>query len=169
MEVQISLKKSDLIHFNFSLLPRDRSTYISILFIAVLVCGFLLWQKGLPHTVEQWAILGAGSFGGGIGGMFAGFLVSMIFIIFSSTEKNGILGHHTYEITSDGLHEITDTNESVSKWEGIQEVRIVGSYFVFRISSYLFHIIPFRSFCSQEVRQEFIRLSLKYWRHAHLK
>ena len=169
MEVTADIKKSDLIHFNLSIIPKTRSTYVTILVIAVLVFVFITWKKGLPHSSNDWLAIAAASIGGGVGGMLAGIIISFSFVLLSSSAKNGILGKHEYRISPEDLHEKTSANEGVSKWEGIQEIQTAGGYIIYRISGYLFHIIPYRSFPSDETRKEFERKSIQYWKNAHNK
>ena len=108
-----------------------------------------------------------GSFGGGIFGMLFGFLFSMISILLMSSSKNGILGEHEYTLSPEGLHEKTSANEGLSKWEGITKVKVAGAYLLFQISGYLFHIVPARSFESQERFLEYSSKSMEYWQNAH--
>ena len=169
MEVTTNLKKSDLILFNLAIMPKTRSTYTSIFLIAALVFLFIVWENGLPQSSIDWLAITAGSIGGGIAGMLAGIVISFSFILLSSTAKNGILGQHEYKITPEGLHEKTVANEGVSKLEGIQEIQTAGGYLVYRISGYLFHVIPYRSFLSDEARMEFENASMQYWNNAHNK
>ncbi|MCU7921740.1 MAG: YcxB family protein [Candidatus Thiodiazotropha sp. (ex Dulcina madagascariensis)] len=169
MEVTTDIKKGDLIWFNLAIIPKTRSTYMTILFIAALFFAFIAWEKGLPQSSNDWLAITVASIGGGIGGMFAGIVISFSFILLSSSAKNGILGKHEYRISQEGLYEKTSANEGVSKWEGIQEVQTVGSYLLYRISGYLFHIIPYRSFPSDEARKEFESVSIQYWKNAHNK
>ena len=98
--------------------------------------------------------------------MLSGIIISMVFILTTSSKSNGILGEHEYEITSEGLLEKTKANEGLSKWSGIQEVRKAGSFILFRISGYLFHIIPKRSFESDEEFYEFLGMAKDKWRGA---
>jgi hypothetical protein len=42
-------------------------------------------------------------FAGATGGVLAGFLVSMIYVMFSSRRSNGVLGEHIYTLRDDGL------------------------------------------------------------------
>ena len=169
MEVTTDIRKSDLIWFNLAIIPKTRSTYTTILFIAILVFAFIAWEKGLPQSSNDWLAVIIASLGGGIGGMFVGMVISFTFILLSSSTKNGILGKHEYRINQEGLHEKTTANEGVSKWGGIQEVQPAGSYLLYRISGYLFHIIPYRSFPSDEARKEFLNASIQYWKNAHNK
>ncbi len=166
MKVNTDIRRRDLIHFNLVLLPRLRSTYVTIAVIAFVVFAFLLWENGSPETVRNWTVMLIASLGGGIGGLIFGTIISMVFILTTSTKSNGILGKHEYEITSEGLLEKTNANEGLSKWSGIREVRKVGSFLLFRISGYLFHVIPSRSFESEKAFLEFLEKAKCEWRSA---
>lgn len=166
MIVHTNIKRLDLIHFNLVLLPRLRSTYVAMGMIASVVFVFFLWESGVPKTAPSWMVMILASLGGGIGGMVAGTIVAMRFILATSSKSNGILGEHEYELTSEGLLEKTNVNEGLSRWSGIREVRKVGSFVLFRISGYLFHVIPRRSFESEDAFLEFIEKAKREWRRA---
>lgn len=166
MKVVTNIRRRDLVHFNLVLLPRLRSTYVTIAAIAFAVVLFILWKNGLEETVRNWRIVAMSSLAGGIAGMLIGLAISLVFIVFTSTKSNGILGFHEYEVTPDGLLEKTEANEGLSKWAGIQEVRKAGPFLLFKISGYLFHIVPKRSFGSEEEFQEFFELARNKWQAA---
>jgi hypothetical protein len=169
MKINVEITKSDLIRLNLSLIPRMKSTYTTIVAIGIFVFGFLVWLKGFPDTRNHWIAITFGSVGGGIGGMLAGALISFITIALSGTKNNGVLGQHEYEITSEGLFERISANEGLNKWSGINELRISGSYALFQISGYLFHVIPRRSFGSEQNFNEFVKLAKDRWESAHNK
>ncbi len=169
MKVTTNLKKIDLIWFNISILPKMKSTYVGIIVLAILVFILIALNEGIPETPNEWIAISAGSIGGGVGGMLVGSLYSIISIIFVSTKKNGILGIHEYEITSEGLYEKTYANEGLSRWEGIKEIKVLNSYILFQISGYLFHVIPKNSFDSGKLFTEFVELSQSNWKSIHSK
>lgn len=169
MKVTTNIRKIDLIRFNLAILPKLRSTYITILAIALFAFGFIGWKSGFPQTQNSWIAMFTVSITGGLFGMLFGFAFSMISILFMSSSKNGILGEHEYTLTPEGLHEKTSANEGLSKWSGIVKVRIAGSYLFFQISSYLFHIVPTRSFSSKDSFNEFVSVSMEHWQNAHDK
>lgn len=163
MKIITEITRGDLIRFNLAILPRLKSTYTSMLFISAMVFIWLVWKNGMPNTAIDWIGIIFGSACGGIAGMLAGTLVSFVFILFSSSKTNGTLGHHEYEIRAEGLFEKTPVNEGLSKWAGIHEIRVVGPYLVFRISSFLFHIIPKRSFAREQEFVAFVEASRDAW------
>ena len=65
-------------------------------------------------------------------------------------KKSGVLGKHDYTLTDLGLREVTDANESVQKWSGIQDVIMLPHYVLIKINGYLFHIVPRRAFANEE-------------------
>ena len=158
-----------MVCFNLAILPTLRSTYVSILVIAILVFGFICWKNGIPHTLNNWIAALVGSFGGSLFGILFGVVFSTILILLMPSSENGILGEHEYTISPEGLHEKTSANEGLSKWSGITKVKVAGSYLLFQISGYLFHIVPARSFNSKEGFNEFLSSSIEYWQKAHNK
>ena len=164
MKVITNIRRFDLIHFNLVLLPRLQSTYVAIAVIALGVFLFVLWKHGIEDVLRNWKIVVISSLASGVGGMLAGLIISLIFIMFTSKKSNGILGVHEYEIVADGLFEKTQANEGLNRWAGIQEIRKIGPFILFRISGYLFHVIPKRSFASKEAFNEFYDLAKSKWR-----
>ena len=169
MKVTTEITKADLILFNLGIFPKLKSTYKGMLVLGGLIFVIIFVIKGFPQTTNDWLAIIAASGGGGIGGMLLGLIFSLVSIIFLSSEKNGILGKHEYQVTTEGLHEKTSANEGLNKWEGIIHIRITGSYILFQISDYLFHVIPKRSFESQESYQQFLSFSKKQWQSVHNK
>ncbi len=167
MKVITEINRLDLIRFNLVLLPKLKSTYITMAVIATLIFSLVCWQKGIPQTPNNWKAIVIGSIGGGVAGMLFGTVFTMISILFMSTKSNGILGQHEYELTTEGLYERTSANEGLSKWKGISKIRIVSSYVLFQISGYLFHIIPKRSFESEESFNDFVLYAKNQWGKVH--
>ena len=167
MRVTTNIGKIDLIRFNLAVIPRLRSTYVTILVIAIFVFGFVCWKNGFPQTQNSWIAIFAGSLAGGLFGMLFGVVFSILSILLMSSSTNGILGEHEYTLTPEGLHERTSANEGLSKWSGITKVKVAGSYLLFQISGYLFHVVPARSFESKENFKEFVSSSMEHWQNAH--
>ena len=167
MKVTTNIKKSDLIFFNLYLLPKLKSTYLSLVIYVALIFAFLLWLHGIPKDARDWSVLIFGSICGGFVGQIIGIIFTLFSILLMSKEKNGILGVHIYEISPEGLFEKTIANEGLSKWSGIVEIKEAGNYLLFGISSYLFHIVPKRSFPKNEEYEKFVSFSKHEWAKAH--
>lgn len=169
MKVTTEIKKTDLILFNLGVFPKLESTYKSMLVLGGLIFVIIFIIKGFPQTTNDWMAIIIASIGGGIGGIIFGLIFSLISILFLSSEKDGTLGKHEYQVTTEGLHEKTSANEGINKWEGIMKIRTTNSYILFQISSCLFHVVPKRSFTSKESYEQFINFSKKQWAVAHNK
>jgi hypothetical protein len=126
----------------------------------------LWWSKAEPCTAQDWLVMLASSAAGSVGGLAAGTIVSTIFILFSSKESNGVLGPHECQILAEGFAERTSANEGISKWAGIQSIRVVGPYVCIQISSFLFHIVPRRSFQDDAEFREFHERLIGAWKGA---
>jgi YcxB-like protein len=64
---------------------------------------------------------------------------------------------------------MTIANEGLSKWIGIVEIKEAGNYLLFRINDYPFHVIPKRSFQTNEEYEKFLSFSKHEWAIAHNK
>jgi len=165
MQVSTDIHRSDLIRFNLFLLPRAKA---NLIFVAALAVGFFFYAliKKQPDNIGSIATVAIASLLGGIGGLLGGFVVSLVFVLLSSNEKNGVLGKHTYLVTPEGLHESTSSNEGLQKWAGVQAVEKSPSFIFIRINGYLFHLIPRRAFDTQQEFESFWINARKFWESA---
>lgn len=169
MKVTVNINKMDLIRFNLAILPRLRSTYINIVVISLFMFGFICWKNGIPQTQGNWVATIISSFSVGLLAMLIGTAFSMVAILLMSSTKNGTLGLHEYTLTEQGLYEKTSANEGLNKWAGITKIRVTNSYIIFQISACHFHIVPIRSFETQQSSNDFVSLSMEHWQNAHSK
>lgn len=167
MKVSANINKTDLICSNYSLWSKLKSTYITILLLSVGVSLYILWKDGLPNGIEDLATVIISALLSGTGGFLTYTLICIISILFTSKEKNGILGQRKYAITPEGLYVKTIANEGIQKWEGVTYVRKTNSYIYLQVTCYLFYIIPKRSFDTPDDFQRFFNASLQYYREAH--
>lgn len=77
----------------------------------------------------------------------------------NSPDTNGaLLGTKQYQLTDEGIKEITEISESLTKWKGIQKIEETSEYifvFIDRIAAYVF---PKRAFGSKEELDQFIEI-----------
>lgn len=73
----------------------------------------------------------------------------------AANRQSGVLGTHNYTITGEGLFECTEANEALVKWSGICSVKITKNHIFVGINSYLFHVLPKRSFSTEKEYCEF--------------
>ena len=167
MIVTSDIKKTDYIRLNLTMVPRLKSTYMSLVPMSIFIFILLSWKRGIPDTTNEWIAFLVGSTIGSFLATLIVLLLTIISILVRPSKNNGTLGLHEYKISHDGLYEKTSANEGLSRWEGIQNVSVFGSYIFFNISGHLFHIIPERSFDSHEKFQEYAAASINYWEKAH--
>lgn len=167
MKVITNIGKLDLIKFNISVIPKMRSTYITILAIASLTFLYITWKKGLPENSSELVIHLISSAIGGLLGMFFGIAFNTATILLMSSAKNGVLGEHTYTLLPEGINEKTTANETMNKWHGVVCVKPAGSYLLIQVAACLFHVIPKQSFETPEQFEEFKSQAMAYWQQAH--
>lgn len=167
MKVSTDINKIDLIYSHYYLWSKLKSTYISIFLLSASVFLYNVWKNGFPDVTEKFLTNIISGVLSGIGGFLTYTLISIIIILFTSKERNGILGQHQYVISPEGLCIKTIANEGIQKWEGMTCVRKTNSYIYLQVTYYLFHIIPKRSFDSSNDFQRFFNASLQYYREAH--
>jgi hypothetical protein len=164
-KVTVNIRRSDLIKLSAYMLLRVRSNLIFALVIAagIFVC---LVATVRSTDMRSWLIITTASIAGGVAGLLASFLISLTWILISSSEKNGTLGIHVFTLSKRGLHESTRATEGLQKWLGIQSMQKSGSFIYIRINSYLFHLIPRRAFATERDFEEFWQKAHGYWKKA---
>jgi hypothetical protein len=165
MQITADIRRMDLAKFNIYCLPRLRANWI---FVGIVAVGVFVYTLATTFPTNVIALLGvaAVSFVVGVSALLAGFVVSFIWILSTSTEKSGTLGTHIYSLSEQGLHEITKHNDALHKWTGIQSVEKSGTYIFIRINGYLFHLIPRCAFSSDKEYEEFWSKAHGYWKQA---
>jgi hypothetical protein len=153
--VCVNIRRRDLVLLSLWLMPRHRSSYITWVVLALLIAAFLMYRHGIPETPYSAGVLVLASVLGGLGGIVIGCLLSLAQILVASRQSNGVLGKHTYTLRDDGLHEITEANETLAKWAGLRDVRRTPSYIYVETAPALFHVLPRRDFQSHEAFDDF--------------
>jgi len=164
MKVKTHITRSDLLRFNYKLLFKLKSTYRTLIFLWLSSFVFFVYLNGMPTSIINWLATIVGAFGGAIIAMLFGFIINMLNIILSSTISTGSIGEHEYELRDEGLYEKTNVNEGLTKWEGIEDIIIIDYFILFKISKYLYHIIPKRSFASKKEFDSFAVIATKKWK-----
>lgn len=80
--------------------------------------------------------------------------------------NEGIIGEHTIVISEEGLREITKVNNSLYLWCGIAKIKQDNSYIYIYIEEFMAHIIPKKSFRSEEDENLFFNSLIKYWENG---
>jgi hypothetical protein len=85
-----------------------------------------------------------------------GAIITCLTVLGSSARQRGVLGIHDYEVREDGLLEKTDVNESLTRWEGLQDVKETRDHLLLRQAPGMIHIIPRRSFTDRQACRHFV-------------
>ncbi|MFK7887473.1 MAG: YcxB family protein [Gammaproteobacteria bacterium] len=145
MNIEVNIRRKDLIAFNLYVIPRLRSSWISL---AVLTFGIFAYIciRSMPSSFYNFGVAAFASLVGGLAGFVVSSAISILCVLFMSGKTSGVLGAHTYTLTEVGLKEVTAYNESLQKWSGIREILKTPNYLLLRINAYLFHVSPRRAF-----------------------
>lgn len=163
MRVVTDIQKSDLLRLHLHYLPRLKGNWIFVGAIALAVIAWAVYTSASPFTAKKLGIAIFSGLVGGLAGLLITTTINFLAILATSSKKAGVLGHHEYEIRSDGLFERTTANEQLSKWSGIAEIQRTASFIYVSINGYLFHIIPRRSFASAQQYDEFFAQLQTNW------
>jgi len=165
MEISAVIRRGDLVALNFYLFPRLRANWI---FFALLAAGIftviLITREPSNALAVGVAIMAA--LVGALAGSIVGMLVGLITMLSMLGKNSGVLGVHHYTLSTVGLGERTDANESLLKWSGIHSITKLQNYLFFRINGYLFHIVPRRSFHTTEAFNSFYERAVEYRRNV---
>jgi len=165
MQIVAEIRRSDLAHLHFYLVPRLKGNWILVAVIALAVIAWAIYTSRGPLTVTKLAIAVFSGLVGGIIGTLIGTTLNLLGVLAMSS-KGGVLGCHEYELRADGLFERTSANEQLAKWSGIDAIEMIGSLIYVRINGYLFHLIPRRSFATDSAYAEFFERLRSSWRAA---
>lgn len=158
MEIKVNITKDDFVEFNKHVLfGKRRISWLIIASIGIIIWTYLLnkdSQINFNMIIIEVIVFST------IWYIF--YKVSNVLLINrikKMLDNDGsLLGDRTYYILKDGLKEISENNESLTKWQGIKKVTESeeGIYiFVDKIAAY---IVPKRFFDTNEEMNSFINL-----------
>lgn len=156
MELKIDLNRKDFLEFNKYVLFRSRlkrTFIISTIFIllSILILNFnkpldlILIGIELIIFCIAWSIL-----------LFILYQLNFQRIKKLPDTNGSILGQKTYILQDDGLKEITETSETLTKWNGIKKIIETEEYIYVFVDKIAAYVIPKRYFSEEKERIEFI-------------
>lgn len=157
--VVAEITRADLARFALRMFPRIRSNWVTWFVVAIGIVAYVVFKHGVPVTSRQWTVLAVASVVGASSALLLGLLLSLLTIWRGSDVYNGVLGKHEFFFTDGGLVERTIANETLIKWGGVTAAERGGGYIYVFVAPCLAHLIPRRSFSTDEQYEEF-------WRHA---
>lgn len=162
MQVSADISRWDLLIFNLYMLPRIRMWWI--LLAAVTAMNFYPIL-----TNADWSDVSFIAFAALYSAFLAAIVIAVMFslllayALFNATDRNGQLGTHVFTLRKDDLHEQTQFNEALHRWQGVSSIIVLKHCLYFRLSWYLFHIVPVRAFTSHADFERFSMLARELW------
>jgi hypothetical protein len=133
--VVVHLRRRDLLRAQFQMIRR--MPVFKLLLVALLVSNAWYWYRTTPPTGVLGAVIAVGT-----ALLLTAAIVLVVYLIAAALMLNrlrstpGVLGEHTFEITGDGLREVTEVSEIRVAWGSAKKV--------FRTRSFLFALINAR-------------------------
>ena len=157
MILNTEIKRSDLVAVQLPLIFKFRGNiYVYLLCIAL--ASMAMW-KVLENNLMSFLLLvlvvATVLF------MFS-FIIGILIQLFVSTTKQGLIGTHSIEITDEGLAKETLATKELVKWGAIKRVILLKKYIYVLMPDYRSHIIPRRSFDSENDFLSFAREITKH-------
>lgn len=152
--VVVHLRRRDLLRAQFQMVRR--MPVFKLLFVALLAYNAWLWYRTTPPT--------------GITGAVVGLIVSLLFtvsavlivyavaaplMLYRLRNAPGVLGEHSFEITEDGLREVTEVSEIRVAFGSAKKVFRTRSFLVALIHSRGAFLFPRRAFADSSAYDEF--------------
>jgi len=164
MRIVTKISKFDLWKFFIGRLPRDWVPYCIALAVTIFVACDFFNEIGFPATTKDLVLAITIT-------LIIGGFISLFFIFIHVSSRvsksailGGALGDHIYIMSEAGIEEVTEASRVTSKWEGIRDIQLSRSFVLFDISRYDFHLIPRRSFASEEDMVVFSAKANEYWK-----
>lgn len=153
MTVEVHIKRWDLVHMNFFVMPRLKYNWFFLGFLFLLYFA-LIYSFADRSSIVAFLVTGMTAFLIAIA-VFVGVTVLLVVMgLFFASESTG-LGWHRYEIKNDGLLETTKVNEDFAKWAGFGKVWRNKNFIILQKNWMMYHIFPKRCFASQEDFERF--------------
>jgi len=162
VEVAAEVLRRDMIRLNIWGLFRLKPNRIIFLTVFALLFALALIFRPPEGWYAWWAAIVSAAVGG-IVVVLAGIACSVLWIVFGSHHKSGVLGKHTYAITEDGFRDTTVANDTVQRWSSISNVLRTKHCLLVQINAYIFYIIPRRSFDDHVEFEEFWNSLRSHW------
>lgn len=168
MEITTDIKRRDLVWlyaYNFS---RSFMTYV---FFGFFFFGeFAEWYSENTDKCNTDILVGVViSFGIALAITLICCSILIAISIYAHSKTQGVLGRHEYSLSSEGLFQKTDIDESTVRWKGVSKVTKSEKYLLIWINKYMCQIFPLRSFKTKEDFDAFALEAYNYWRDTQSK
>ena len=80
----------------------------------------------------------------------------LVFVLVGA-KNNGLIGDTEYSIEDDGFRYVTESTNSITRWESIGNARIFAEMIVVELSGYIFCLLPRHQFESDREFESFFQ------------
>lgn len=151
------ITRGDLLRVQMHMLIRNR-VLIAFLFVGSTILAFLDFRQPALATLS---LAGKTLFVILFDAIFIAFVGTItlipLWLMILVRKHRGVLGEHILEVTDDGLLERTDVNETVHRWLGFHKMLGTRRYLFVYVTDTVVHVVPMRSFASEDVARSFQR------------
>jgi hypothetical protein len=152
--VVVHLRRRDLLRAQFQMIRR--MPFFKLLFVALLASNTWYWYRTTPPTGILGAVIAIGTallLTAAV--MFVVFVIAAALMLNRLRSTPGVLGEHRFEITEEGLREVTEVSEIRVAFGSARKVFRTRSFLVALIHSRGAFVFPRRAFADSSAYDEF--------------
>lgn len=159
MKVTIDLQVSDIVSIAVRNYFANRARYVVSFIIAVAYALYLIADLGMPADRRAWLIYIAGGTVFALAFFFLFLIVGTLNAVLMVRNSAGVIGIHEMQLLPEGLRDVTEVTDSLTRWPAIYRITRRGQYLAFWVSPYLAHIVPARAFPDGAAFSSFERMA----------
>ena len=150
----INLSRADLLRYNLFVLPRIPS-YLRTFAIIWGVVLFLDWSanRALPTYEFGSEVLVSTLVTALV--VFVIWYAAVLALVMAGARHNGLVGKTVYSLEDAGFRYVTESTNSITRWESISKTKIIGNMIYVELTSYVFCLLPLHQFDNEEAFESF--------------
>jgi hypothetical protein len=156
MELKVDITRTDYLEFNKYVFFRSRIKRSYIIATIFVIIWVLLLNKNVSFNFLR--ILTQSII------MYSAWTVIILILNYLTLKRikkmpddnGGTLGEKTYNFLDEGFKEITENNETLTKWDGIKRMAESKNYIYLFVDKIAAYIIPKRYFVTEDEKIKFI-------------
>lgn len=117
---------------------------------------FLHWSGGDGAAFEWGAASLLRTFLQAIAAFLLWYAAVLVFVL-AGAKHNGLIGDTKYSVEDDGFRYVTESTNSITRWESIGAARIYAGMIVVELSGCIFCLLPRHQFASDNEFKSFFR------------
>ena len=164
MNVSADITRRDVVIVVFKMLFRVRANLYYMLILGCGIFGSTWFDEGFASANDV-LIAAVSSVLGSVLGLFAGFVVTVVFMLLTVGKQSGMLGLLRFSISPAGLREVTDVNDSHQAWQSVRAIVKLRNHIAILMKNHTIHVVPRRAFASHADYEAFLEQA-RAWKDA---